>query len=242
MLKLASLQDYPELFNSHKIEAVLSEDELNRFRLIQGYRQQQEWLLRRILIKDLALHHLSVHEHRYYPLNAMEVRKGGQPRQREMHCLLMQHEEPLFHVWSASDGDVAVGLLMPPLSGLRAGLHVRHVERGYPYVVDNRFTAQEEDLLRSLTPSHLHPMTTTMLEVKSLCAEIFPEAKAPFAIHHIDGDDRVHLDWTRLDLPQSIDRSYIQSWAYEDVIIVLAFFYVGDHGGTFIPQHHVEWV
>jgi hypothetical protein len=244
MLKLGSVHDYPEIFHTQKTDAVLSDDEVAELRKLHDFRERRRWLLRRVVLKDLAMEYLSTHHKRYFPLNTIEIRENeGSPIQ-EIHCLMLQKEEATLYALSSSDGEMGVGFVMPLAEGLRGGLSIQRVERCYPFMLDKTFSDAEEAYLRGHSDADVDASTMLFLEVKRLCNELFPEMKGMgrFFIDYVDGDEQVFLDKRQLALPGAFNQSWVHSWHWDDYVILLALFYSdGSLAAGFEPSALMDW-
>lgn len=243
MLKLGSVHDYPEVFAAQKVDAILTDAEVETLRHVSGFRPRREWLLQRTVLKDLAISWLGARHQRYFPMNTLEITPLRGPLV-EMRALMMPTEEPLLVGACAVSGDVAGAILVPPTSNLRLGVHVRRVERAYPFLVDHRFTAEEEAWLRMHSEDDLDALTTLLIEVKTLSAELLPEVRDPcaFVIRRVDGEERVHLDWNRMAPPGAWNDGLVQSWHWDDYVIVAALFFPRrKRGEGFEPERLLEW-
>jgi hypothetical protein len=243
MLKLGSVRDFPEVFAARRLQAVLTDDELAAWPEVTGFYGQRDWLLRRLLLKDLASAWLGSNHRRYVPANALEVRET--PGGFALYALLVSREAPVLHARCATDGEVGVALVAPDLGSARFGLKLRRIARTYPFLVDARLTAGEEALLRAQSESELDTAATLLVTAKRLCAELLPEVTDPeaMAVQHIDGDDRVYFDRERLVLPAPLDGALFQSWHWDDYVIVAGLLFETDrcdHG--FDPFSLFQWV
>lgn len=243
MLKLASVRDYPEVFLARKLHAVLTDDEVVAYGEVTGYYGQRDWLLRRVLLKDLAVAYLGTHHKRYFPLNALEVRdvSGG----FEIFALLVSREAPVLQARCVTDGDIGVAFAVSDLGAMRAGLRIRRIVRTYPFLTDARLTREEEDLLREQSESELDATATLLVTAKRLCADLVPEMKDPdaFVVLRVDGDDRVHVDHGRLALATPLDALLVQSWHWDDYVIVAGLLFdERQRAGGFEPARLLEWV
>ncbi len=245
MLKLGSVHDYPEIFHTQKTDAVLSDSEVAELRRLHDFRERRRWLLRRVVLKDLAMEYLSTHQKRYFPLNTIEVRElEGTPIQ-EIHCLMLQGDDPELFALSSSDGEMGVGFVMPLVENVRAGLSIQRVERCYPFMIDKSFSAAEEAYLRGHSDSDVDASTQLFLEVKRLCNELFPEmrGKGRFFVDYVDGDDQVFLDKRQLALPGAFSQSWVHSWHWDDYVILLSLFYSNETVAEgFDPSTLMDWV
>lgn len=244
MLKLGSVHDYPEIFHTQKTDAVLSNHEVTEFRRMHDFRERRRWLLQRVVLKDLAMEYLSTHQKRYFPLNTIEIRAHRDTSLQEVHCLMLQQEEPALYALASSDGEMGVGFVMPLVEDLRAGLSIRRVERCYPFMIDKTFSADEEAYLRGHSDHDVDASTLLFLEVKRLCNELFPEmrGKGVFHVGHVDGDDQVFLDKRRLALPGAFNKSWVHSWHWDDYVILLALFFSEQTlAAGFDPSALMDW-
>ena len=230
MLKLGSVHDYPEIFHTQKTDALLSDREVVEYGRLHDFRERRRWLLRRVVLKDLAMEYLSSYQKRYYPLNTIEIHEPAGSPLAHIHCLMHQPEEPTLYALASSDGEMAAGFVMPCVENLRAGLSIRRVERCYPFMIDKSFSADEEAYLRGHSDQDVDASTLLILEVKRLCNELFPEmrGKGVFHVGHVDGDDQVFLDKRRLALPGAFNQSWVHSWHWDDYVILLAMFFSRD--------------
>jgi hypothetical protein len=220
MLKLGSTRDFPEVFAARKLHAVLTDDELGEYPQITGFHGQRDWLLRRLILKDLSSAYLGAHHKRYFPPNALEVRDAAQGF--DVFALLVSRDAPVLTARCVTDGEVGVGFVAPDLGSARFGLKIRRIVRTYPFLLDARLSEQEEDLLREQSESELDVAATLLVTAKRLAAELVPEVRDPgaFQVRHVDGDDRVHFDRDRLALPAPLDGMLFQTWHWDDYVIV----------------------
>lgn len=245
MLKLGSVHDYPEIFHTQKMDAVLSDAEVVELRRLHDFRERRRWLLQRVVLKDLAMEYLSTHHKRYFPLNTIEIRERDDSPLQQIHCLMLSQEEPTLYALSSSDGEMGVGFVMPPVDQLRGGLSIRRVERCYPFMIDKTFSSAEEAYLRGHSDQDVDASTMLFLEVKRLCNELFPElhGKGLFHVDRVDGDDQVFLDRSQLALPGPFSESWVYSWHWDDYVILLAMFFSEEtRAAGFDPATLMDWV
>jgi len=144
-----------------------------------------------------------------------------------------------------TDGDLGVAFAVSDLGAMRAGLRIRRVARMYPFLTDDRLAREEEDLLRAQSESELDVTATLLVTAKHLCADLVPERRDPdaFVVLHVDGDDRVHLDRDRLALAPPLDGLLVQSWHWDDYVIVAGLLFDETRRTNgFEPLRLLEWV
>jgi hypothetical protein len=242
MLKLASVRDYPEVFNARKLHAVLTDAELEVCAEVTGFYGQRDWLLRRVLLKDLSVAYLTARHKRYFPPNALEVREaqGG----FEVFALMVSREAPVLQARCVTDGEIGVGFVASDLGTTRAAVRVRRIVRTYPFLTDAHLTPAEEDLLREQSESDLDVTATLLVTAKRLCADLVPEVHDPdaFVVRRVDGNDRVHVDRERLVLPAPLDEVLIQTWHWDDYLVAAGLLF--DSRATaegLEPARMLEW-